>query len=162
MMQSLMHLPYCLAETGPSSLHGVGNYLLQVKSYDPYVPSSVSRNNAETLDDLIRSATTLLTLYFLDSGAYIPNGFAWWKPLEYDYLRESQIEWYLSESSAIDPIERPFTPDGGKDLGKIWRKRRAGMRRMDLEERQAAAGGNASGGKKLAKPNAMMFFHIPL
>lgn len=33
---------------------------------------------------------------------------------------------------------------------------------MDLEERQASTGGAASGGKKLAKPNAIMFFHIPL
>jgi hypothetical protein len=85
----------------------------------------------------------------------------WWKPPEYDYLHESQITWFLGESKAIDPIERPFTPNGGKDLGKLWRKR-DGRRRLDLEERQAATGGSISGSKKLAKPNAMMFFHIPL
>ncbi|KAG9125890.1 hypothetical protein FRC07_005748 [Ceratobasidium sp. 392] len=143
MMEQLMHLPYCLAETGPSSLHGVGNYVIQVKSYDP-------------------SSTHLLTLYFLDSGAYLPSSLAWWKPPDYDYLHESQIEWFLSESNAIDPIERPFTPDGAKDLGKIWRRQETSKRRMDIETRQATTGGNTSGGKRLARPNAMMFFHIPL
>lgn len=39
MMQHLEHLPYFLGETGPSGIHGVGNYVLQVKSYDPYVLS---------------------------------------------------------------------------------------------------------------------------
>lgn len=108
------------------------------------------------------SATPLLTLYFLDSGAYIPNGIAWWKPLQYDYIRESQIDWFLGESNAIQTIERPFKPDGAKDLGKVWRRRGTGIRRMDLEERQASTGGSSSGGKKLAKPNAIMFFHIPM
>ncbi|KAH7335387.1 Metallo-dependent phosphatase [Rhizoctonia solani] len=142
MMEHLQHLPYSLAEPGPSGIHGVGNYVVQVKSYDD-------------------SATPLLTLYFLDSGAYVSKGLAWWKELEYDYLRESQIMWFLDESQKIHAIERPFTQDGTRDLGKIW-KRRDGKRRLDLEERQATTGGNTPGGKKLAKPNAMMFFHIPL
>ncbi|KAG8690860.1 hypothetical protein FRC11_008574 [Ceratobasidium sp. 423] len=141
MMEHLQRLPYSLAEPGPSGVHGVGNYVVQVKSYDD-------------------SATPLLTLYFLDSGAYVSQGLAWWKNLEYDYLRDSQIMWFLSKSQEIHAIERPFTPDGTRDLGKIWRK--DGKRRLDLEERQATTGGNTSGGKKLAKPNAMMFFHIPL
>ncbi|QRV74007.1 hypothetical protein RhiJN_02021 [Ceratobasidium sp. AG-Ba] len=143
MMDQIMHLPYSLAEPGPQAVHGIGNYVLEVKSYDS-------------------SATHLLTLYFLDSGAYLPGGIMWWKPLEYDYLHESQIQWFLSESNAIDPIERPFTPNGAKDLGKIWKRQEAGKRRMGREARQAAAGGNKSGEKKLAKPNALMFFHIPL
>ncbi|KAG9076913.1 hypothetical protein FRC06_009217, partial [Ceratobasidium sp. 370] len=33
---------------------------------------------------------------------------------------------------------------------------------MNLEARQAVGGGNASGGKKLARLTAIMFFHIPL
>jgi hypothetical protein len=40
-------------------------------------------------------------------------------------------------SAGTDPIERPFHPDGTSDLGKIWRR-------------------------ALVKPNAIMFFHIPL
>ena len=40
---------------------------------------------------------------------------------------------------------RPFTPDGSKDFGSIW-------------ERQQ----HPPATQKLAKPNALMFFHIPL
>ncbi|CAE6540487.1 unnamed protein product [Rhizoctonia solani] len=141
MMEHLQRLPYSLAEPGPSDIHGVGNYVVQVKSYDD-------------------SATPLLTLYFLDSGAYVSNGLAWWKELEYDYLRDSQIKWFLGETQKIHAIERPFSLSGTRGLSKISR-RRDGIRRLDLEERQAATGGN-TGGKKLAKPNGMMFFHIPL
>lgn len=56
----------------------------------------------------------------------------------------SQIDWFLKVSASVDPIERPFRPDGANDLGKVWPKRRL--------ERQST----------LAKPNAMMWFHIPL
>lgn len=55
---------------------------------------------------------------------------------------KSQIDWYLEQSALIAPIERPFTPDGAKDMGGIWETRR--------DE------------KRLAKPNGLMFFHIPL
>ncbi|CAE6397275.1 unnamed protein product [Rhizoctonia solani] len=141
MMEHLQRLPYSLAEPGPSDINGVGNYVVQVKSYDD-------------------SATPLLTLYFLDSGAYVSNGLAWWKELEYDYLRDSQITWFLGESKKIHAIERPFSLNAKRDPGRILRRDR--KRRLDLLERQATTGGNASGGKKLAKPNAMTFFHIPL
>ena len=46
---------------------------------------------------------------------------------------------------SINPIVRPFTPDGGKDFGDVW-------------ERQQ----HPPSVQKLAKPNALMFFHIPL
>lgn len=95
----------------------------------------------------------LFTLYFLDSGGRIPSKYPWeWG--DYDYLRESQIDWFLASSQSIKPIERPFTPDGAEDLGKIWATRyEGGKHRLDAGEQQ---------NKKLAKPNAMMFFHIPL
>ena len=113
--------------------------------------------------------THLLTMYFLDSGSYSSGAWDWFgffHPTSYDYLRQSQIDWFLQESctsfpavgvfpgrpltrvvASIDAIERPFTPDGAKDLGDIW-------------ERQA--GQVLPGSKRLAKPNALMFFHIPL
>jgi hypothetical protein len=47
--------------------------------------------------------------------------------------------------AAINPIKRPFSPDTGKDFGSIWR-------------RQDQVTPNV----KMAKPNALMFFHIPL
>ena len=63
-------------------------------------------------------------------------------------LFQDQIDWFLYESSKIGAIERPFTPDGASDIGDIWK--RQGVNQV------------APSGKKLAKPNAMMFFHIPL
>ncbi|KAI0369179.1 Metallo-dependent phosphatase [Pilatotrama ljubarskyi] len=125
-------LPYSLVEAGPKDIHGVGNYVLKVKSADP-------------------SMTHLLTLYFLDSGSYYSGGMEWFGffyPTEYDYIRQNQIDWFLQESASIDAIERPFIPDGAKDIGGIW-------------ERQATDQ-VVPGARRLAKPNALMFFHIPL
>ena len=65
--------------------------------------------------------------------------------------RSSQIEWYLNASASIKLIERPFQPDGAADLDKIWRRRSQPSRQP--AERQD---------RHLAKPNAMMWFHIPL
>lgn len=81
-------------------------------------------------------------------------------------LLQDQINWFLQQSctsslpmsvycrltqlfaASIDPIERPFTPDTAKDIGSIW-------------ERQGE-GQVAPNARRLAKPNALMFFHIPL
>ena len=49
---------------------------------------------------------------------------------------------------SIDPIERPFTPDGAKDLGDIWK--RQGVDQITPNTR------------RLAKPNALVFFHMPV
>lgn len=51
-------LPYSLVESGPDDVHGVGNYVLAVRSPDP-------------------SRTQLLTLYFLDSGSYSAGFWDW-------------------------------------------------------------------------------------
>ncbi|KAI0085829.1 Metallo-dependent phosphatase [Irpex rosettiformis] len=122
-------LPYSLVQQGPKDIHGVGNYVLKVYSADS-------------------SKTQLLTLYFLDSGAY-SNGkwdlFGLFHGTEYDWIHQDQIDWFLEESSRISTIERPFAPDGVKDIGGVWS-------RQDQVTPQL----------RLAKPNAMMFFHIPL
>ncbi|KAL5537002.1 DCR2 [Sanghuangporus sanghuang] len=128
----LQGLPYSVTQRGPKDIHGVGNYVLKVYSADP-------------------SKMHLLTLYFLDSGSYSRGFFDWlgfFHPTEYDWIRQDQINWFLQESASIKPIERPFAPDGASDFGDIWRRQSAGQ--------------VAPGGKKLAKPNALMFFHIPL
>ncbi|KAJ7155461.1 Metallo-dependent phosphatase-like protein [Mycena crocata] len=125
-------LPYSLVEPGPKDVHGVGNYVLKVKSADA-------------------SKTHIFTLYFMDSGSYSKgfyNFWGWFTPTAYDWIRQSQIDWFLQESSSIGPIERPFTPDTGKDLGHIWERQSS-----DQLTPQTT---------KLAKPNAMMFFHMPL
>jgi hypothetical protein len=64
----------------------------------------------------------------------------------------SQIKWFLNTSASISPIERPFHPDGTEDLGKIWT--RASAHEPHRLARQEA--------KTLARPNAIMWFHIPL
>jgi hypothetical protein len=124
-------LPYSLVEAGPDDIHGVGNYVLAVRSPDP-------------------SRTQLLTLYFLDSGSYSAGVFDWFgfRPTEYDYLRQSQIDWFLQESSLVPMHERPWHPDGGKDLADSWRRAR-GKKREDEQ-------------RTLVKPNAIMFYHIPM
>ena len=51
-------------------------------------------------------------------------------------------------SASIDSIERPFIPDGTKDIGSVWK--RQGVDQITPDTR------------RLAKPNALMFFHMPL
>ncbi|KAA1475450.1 Metallo-dependent phosphatase [Dentipellis sp. KUC8613] len=125
-------LPYSLVEPGPEDVHGVGNYVLKVYSADA-------------------SKTQLLTMYFLDSGSYSKGFIDWFgffTPTEYDWIRQDQVDWFLKESAAIKPIQRPFSPDGGKDMGDIWKRQSP-----DQVTPQPS---------KLAKPNALTFFHIPL
>lgn len=111
------------------------------------------RAAANLLPDLIKirsgdaSRIHLFTLYFLDSHAKQARRLPW-KEADYDYLKPSQIDWFRNESAAIRPVERPFTPDGADDLGKIWRRNTKARLPRDA--------------KTLAKPNAMMFFHIPI
>lgn len=65
-------LPYSLIQAGPEDIHGVGNYVLKVHSADA-------------------SKTHLLTLYFLDSGAYATSVFDFFgsaTPWEYDYIHQ--------------------------------------------------------------------------
>ncbi|THG93934.1 hypothetical protein EW026_g7427 [Hermanssonia centrifuga] len=110
-------LPYSLVQAGPKDIHGVGNYLHKVYSADP-------------------SKTHILTLYFLDSGAYGDGKWDFFNiftPTEYDWIHQDQIDWFLEESY------------GSQDLGSIWN-------RDDQFTPQT----------RLAKPNALMFFHIPL
>jgi len=131
-MALIQGMPYSMAMPGPKDIHGVGNYILKVYSPDA-------------------SKTQILTLYLLDSGDYskgVLDWFGFFHPTEYDWIRQDQIDWFLQESATVQPIERPFTPDGASDFGNIW-SRQSGDQL-------------APTGKRLAKPNALMFFHIPL
>ncbi|KAK4685487.1 hypothetical protein P7C73_g4662, partial [Tremellales sp. Uapishka_1] len=129
-MKMLEKMPYSLCKAGPAAVDGVGNYVLKLHSGDP-------------------SKMHLFTLYFLDSHDYQKTTLPWAKA-DYDYLKTSQIDWFLNMSSSISPISRPFQPDGAADLDKIWLSR---SRRPSQPSSRDEA---------LAKPNAMMFFHIPL
>lgn len=140
MMQAL---PYFVGEPGPIGADGEGNYQLKLYSHD-------------------ESHTHLFSLYFLDSHEYAKslNPFA----SEYDYLKDSQRDWFIEQSNLVRPIERPFVPPtiANSTFGLIpveeedagLRRSRAAPRR--LGDRQAAAK------TKLKKPNAMAVFHIPL
>jgi predicted MPP superfamily phosphohydrolase len=84
----MQELPYSLVQEGPEDIHGVGNYVLKVMSADA-------------------SKTHLLTLYFLDSGAYaagIIDWFGFLRPTEYDYIHQDQIDWFLQESGVFLPF----------------------------------------------------------
>lgn len=60
-------------------------------------------------------------------------------------------------AGSISPISRPFAPDSGKDLGDVWDSDE------DTEPVDARQFGQLTPSTAhLAKPNALMFFHIPL
>ena len=89
-------------------------------------------------------------MYFIDSGGYIKHNFGPFTQItDYDYIRQRQIDWFRQQSNAVQPILRPFHPDGAADLGHI------GARAKKPVPPAAPA-------QTLAKPNALMFFHIPL
>lgn len=104
------------------------------------------------VDATCRSATHILTLYFLDSGGYIKANFGPFTQItDYDYIHQRQIDWFLQQSASIKPILRPFQPDGAADLGHIGTRAKAKTPAPDAAPAQT-----------LAKPNALMFYHIPM
>ncbi|KAH7093919.1 Metallo-dependent phosphatase [Auriculariales sp. MPI-PUGE-AT-0066] len=126
LMDHISRMPFSVASSGPEDVDGAGNYVLKIKSPDP-------------------SATHILTLYFLDSHGYITADYGLFKQIvDYDYIHQRQIDWFLAESQQIKYIVRPFRPDGAHDTGNITSRVKAGA------------------GQKLAKPNALMFYHIPI
>lgn len=137
----LRAMPYSLTQLGPADVHGASNYVLPVRSPDP-------------------SRTQLMTLYFIDSGGYSAGVFDWFgfTPTEYDYIRQTQIDWFLGESERAPMLERPFHPDGGRDIGHVWGRReirgRGVMGRKPREEEDER--------RRLVKPTGMMFYHIPM
>ena len=99
-------------------IQGDGNYLLQLHSADA-------------------SNTHIFTLYFLDSHNYAPEpDIQVWL---WDYIKDSQIEWYREQSQSIKMIQRPFRVPRHEDSSK-----------------------SGEGTSALKKPNAMAIFHMPL
>ncbi|OXG80415.1 hypothetical protein C345_05305 [Cryptococcus neoformans A2-102-5] len=150
-------IPWCAVfGNHDSEIYGDRDYQMKTLENMPY---SLSRAGPKSVDGVgnyyikLHSSDAsdmhIFTLYFLDSHAYQKRTLPWAKP-DYDYLKTSQIEWYRNVSSSIKPIERPFKPDGAEDLSGIW-SRRSQASRLPRD-----------GSQTLAKPNAMMWFHIPL
>lgn len=107
------------------------------------------------------SKSHLFTLYFLDSHAYATS----WNMFKssYDWIKDSQINWFRQVSQSIKMIERPWSPPVLEDstFGNIdddlstKRTRKASTGPFRLKPRQEKA-------TSLKKPNAMAIFHIPL
>ncbi|MCJ1309204.1 hypothetical protein MMC25_002861 [Agyrium rufum] len=78
LMDLLGSLPLSLAEAGPATVDGVGNYVVEV---------------------LARGTSThsALTIYLLDTHGYSPDEQNF---KGYDWLKKSQIEWFREEAAA--------------------------------------------------------------
>jgi 3',5'-cyclic AMP phosphodiesterase CpdA len=80
-------LPYSLSTAGPEDVEGVGNYVVEI---------------------LGRGSTShsALTLYMLDTHSYSPEEK---KYHGYDWLKESQIEWFKSTSQSLKRKHKEYT-----------------------------------------------------
>ncbi|WVQ91834.1 hypothetical protein IAS59_005638 [Cryptococcus gattii] len=150
-------IPWCAVfGNHDSEIYGDRDYQMKTLENMPYSLSRAGPKNVDGVGNYYiklhsgdASNMHIFTLYFLDSHAYQKRTLPWIQP-DYDYLKTSQIDWYRNVSSSIKPIERPFKPDGTDDLSGIW-SRRSHPSRLSRD-----------GSQTLAKPNAMMWFHIPL
>ena len=131
-MRFAMSLPYFVGSEGPTDVDGTGNYVLKLRSND------VSR-------------THLFTIYFLDSHAYASTLFT----TRYDWIKQSQIDWYEKTAQSIKPILRPFrTPDLSHEDAAFGLSTDS-IPKLELDGRQ-------HDNQTLRKPMAMAFWHIPL
>lgn len=150
-MYVLKRMPYFVGKAGPGvpgvddeglpevdelSDMGVGNYVLGV-------------NGSQT--DHVQA----LTLYFLDSHDHRPLSvsqlwsMAMGASTEFDWLKESQINWYRNQSEHQPTLVRPYRPSG-------YHPRASSSSPLTkLVRRQQKS-------RKTRKPPAIMFFHIPL
>ncbi|PWN47105.1 hypothetical protein IE53DRAFT_270919 [Violaceomyces palustris] len=182
-MHTVQNMPYSLTMTGPSNIHGTGNYYLKLKSPTP-------------------DRTHVFTLWFLDSGTRAPKDP--WKPWNkpgYDWIRKDQVDWFVKKWEGIKDTLLPYQPDGGEDLGPQWIKRageeeeqmrRSGSSRRrsisssrartEMRPRRLASEGSvqdrdqevkgkpsdkewqasADQGRRLGKPPSIIFTHIPV
>lgn len=87
LMQLIQALPYSLAEPGPTSVDGVGNYYVEV----------LGRGT---------SSHSALTLYFLDTHSYSPDERQF---RGYDWLKKSQIDWFKSTAQGLRVSHAQYT-----------------------------------------------------
>ena len=79
LMQLTHKLPYSLSERGPTTVDGVGNYVVEV----------LARGG---------SSHSALTLYLLDTHGYSPDERQF---RGYDWLKKNQIDWFKATSSHL-------------------------------------------------------------
>lgn len=87
MMSLLESLPYSLSEAGPSTVDGVGNYVVEV------LAPGTGHNSA-------------LSLYFLDTHGYSPDERQF---RGYDWLKDSQIKWFKDTSQSARKRHKQYT-----------------------------------------------------
>lgn len=87
LMQLIQALPYSLAEPGPPSVDGVGNYYVEV----------LGRGT---------SSHSALTLYFLDTHGYSPDERQF---RGYDWVKKSQIDWFQSTAQGLRASHAQYT-----------------------------------------------------
>ena len=91
-MELLALYPYSLAQVGPTSIHGAGNFDVAVRAPAP--------SNEE-----------LLTLWCLDSGAHPPFSLLHpWDPYLYDWVHTDQIQWLVKQLRRKMRIAWPYKP----------------------------------------------------
>ncbi|WP_027086965.1 metallophosphoesterase family protein [Cohnella panacarvi] len=89
LMALARQLPGCLAQPGPDSISGVGNYCLTVHASSDHGHAAAA-------------------LYLLDSGSYAPSsvgGAAW--------IKRDQIDWYVGQSKILEELS------GGRAIPSI-------------------------------------------
>ena len=80
-------LPYSLSEAGPSSVDGVGNYIIEV----------LARGN---------SHHSALTIYLLDTHGYSPDERQF---RGYDWIKKNQIEWFKQTAQGLKKAHKEYT-----------------------------------------------------
>ena len=86
-----MNFPTCLTQAGPSTIAGVGNYVLPI---EPFFDVNEVRNT-----------TPAALLYFLDSGSYAPTDIG-----GYDWVRHDQVGWYRLQAKSYHTHEDKRIP----------------------------------------------------
>jgi hypothetical protein len=79
-------LPYSVAEAGPNSIEGVGNYYVEV----------LAQGNKHSA----------LTLYFLDSHSYSPDKAHF---DGYDWIKPNQIRWFKDTAETLKDSHKHYT-----------------------------------------------------
>lgn len=91
-MELLALYPYSLAQVGPSTLHGAGNYDVAVRAPAP-------------------DQQELLTLWSLDSGAHPPFSLLRpWQKYLYDWVHPDQVQWLVGRLRQRMPRTWPYQP----------------------------------------------------
>ncbi len=86
-MSLMDSLPYSLSESGPPTVDGIGNYVVEV-----FAPGT--------------SHHSALSLYLLDTHGYSPDERQF---KGYDWLKDNQIKWFKETSKSLKKKHQDYT-----------------------------------------------------